>query len=87
MDHWRRLTRVSRKDKIPNYVIIEKWVYKIDTNCTKAKQWIRYRHVQGVVDCRWHKQGLEGMAPGGGRRGRPRVRRMEGNRDEMAEEK
>jgi hypothetical protein len=85
MDFWRRLARVSRKDKILNYVIRVKICLQNSVlDCLKTKL-IWYGHIQRMADNRWPKQVLEWLPPGRRQVGRPRVRWIGGIQDAVAD--
>ena len=65
MDFWRRLARISRKDKIRNNIINQKMYV------TKQLKW--YGHVLRMEEGRLPKKVMKWSPPGRRKRGRPKL--------------
>jgi hypothetical protein len=86
MDFWRPSARISRKDKIGNYIIKQELDVTrslLDDIKTKQLQW--YGHVQRMEEWRLPKEVTKWRSPGRRKRGRPKLTWEEGIRGLMGE--
>jgi hypothetical protein len=93
MDFWRRSARISRKDKIKNYIIKQKMNVKGSLlNDIKTKQLQRYDHVQRMEEGRLPKEIMNWRPLGRRKRGRPKltwaewIKRLMGEKGLMEED-